>query len=37
MKSDAKLISLNVGLPSIVMSKGNPVSTGIFKEPVADV
>jgi MOSC domain-containing protein YiiM len=35
MKSDAKLISVNVGLPRIVMSKGNPVSTGIFKEPVA--
>jgi hypothetical protein len=31
MKSEAKLISLNVGLPSIVMSKGNPVSTGFSK------
>lgn len=34
MKSDAKLISVNVGLARIVMSKGNPVSTGILKEPV---
>ena len=34
MKSDAKLISVNVGLPRIVMSNGDPVSTGIFKEPV---
>ncbi|HEY6365939.1 MAG TPA: MOSC domain-containing protein [Candidatus Binatia bacterium] len=30
-----KLISVNVGLPRVVMSKGDPVSTGIFKEPVA--
>jgi MOSC domain-containing protein YiiM len=30
-----KLISLNVGLPRIVMRNGEPVSTGIFKEPVA--
>jgi MOSC domain-containing protein YiiM len=30
-----KLISLNVGLPRVVMSNGDPVSTGIFKEPVA--
>jgi MOSC domain-containing protein YiiM len=30
-----KLISVNVGLPRIVMSKGDPVSTGIFKVPVA--
>ncbi|HEV7747728.1 MAG TPA: MOSC domain-containing protein [Pyrinomonadaceae bacterium] len=29
-----KLISLNVGRPRIVMSNGEPVSTGIFKEPV---
>jgi MOSC domain-containing protein YiiM len=29
-----KLISLNVGRPRIVMSHGEPVSTGIFKEPV---
>jgi MOSC domain-containing protein YiiM len=35
MKSDAKLISVNVGLPRVVMSNGDPVSTGIFKEPVA--
>jgi MOSC domain-containing protein YiiM len=30
-----KLISVNVGLPRIVMSNGESVSTGIFKEPVA--
>jgi len=30
-----KLISVNVGLPRVVMSHGDPVSTGIFKEPVA--
>jgi MOSC domain-containing protein YiiM len=35
MISDAKLISVNVGLPRVVMSDGKPVSTGIFKEPVA--
>jgi len=35
MRSDMKLISVNVGLPRIVMSNGEPVSTGIFKEPVA--
>jgi MOSC domain-containing protein YiiM len=35
MRSDMKLISVNVGLPRIVMSDGDPVSTGIFKEPVA--
>jgi len=35
MKSAAKIISINVGLPRIVMSDGKPVSTGIFKEPVA--
>ena len=35
MKSAAKIISINVGLPRIVMSDGNPVSTGIFKDPVA--
>ena len=28
-----KLISLNVGLPRIVESNGEPVTTGIFKEP----
>ena len=35
MKADMKLISVNVGLPQVVMSNGEPVSTGIFKEPVA--
>ena len=30
-----KIISLNVGLPRIVERHGEPVSTGIFKEPVA--
>jgi MOSC domain-containing protein YiiM len=35
MKSDMKLISVNVGLPRVVMSNSEPVSTGIFKEPVA--
>jgi MOSC domain-containing protein YiiM len=30
-----KLISVNVGLPRVVMSNGDAVSTGIFKEPVA--
>jgi len=35
MKADMKLISVNVGLPRVVMSNGDPVSTGIFKEPVA--
>src|SRR5258708_36893722 len=29
-----KIISLNVALPRIVEYKGDPVSTGIFKEPV---
>ena len=28
-----KLISLNIGLPRIVESNGEPVTTGIFKEP----
>ena len=36
MQSDMKLISVNVGLPRVVMSNGAPVSTGIFKEPVAN-
>jgi MOSC domain-containing protein YiiM len=35
MKADMKLISVNVGLPRVVMSNGESVSTGIFKEPVA--
>ena len=34
MSSDLKLISVNVGLPRVVMSNGDAVSTGIFKEPV---
>jgi MOSC domain-containing protein YiiM len=34
MKADMKLVSVNVGLPRVVMSNGEPVSTGIFKEPV---
>src|SRR4051812_712182 len=29
-----KLISLNVARPRLVISSGQPVSTGIFKEPV---
>jgi MOSC domain-containing protein YiiM len=29
-----KLISVNVGLPRVVMNNGEPVATGIFKEPV---
>jgi hypothetical protein len=29
-----RLISVNMGLPRVVMSNGEPVSTGIFKEPV---
>lgn len=29
-----RLVSLNVGLPRIVSRNGEPVSTGIFKEPV---
>jgi MOSC domain-containing protein YiiM len=35
MKANMNLISVNVGLPRIVVSNGEPVSTGIFKEPVA--
>jgi MOSC domain-containing protein YiiM len=35
MKAGMKLISVNAGLPRVVMSNGEPVSTGIFKEPVA--
>ena len=30
-----KIISLNVGLPQLVLRNDEPVSTGIFKEPVA--
>jgi MOSC domain-containing protein YiiM len=29
-----KLISVNVGLPRVVMNNGEPVATGIFKDPV---
>lgn len=29
-----KLISVNIGLPRIVMQNGDPVSTGIFKTPI---
>jgi len=32
---NAKLISVNAGLPRLVMYNGNPVSTGIYKESVA--
>ena len=35
MRSDMKIISVNIGLPRLVVSNGDPVSTGIFKEPVA--
>ena len=35
MKADMRLISINVGLPRVVTFNGDPVSTGIFKEPVA--
>ena len=35
MKTDTKIVSVNVGVPRVVMSNGDPVSTGIFKEPVA--
>jgi MOSC domain-containing protein YiiM len=35
MKTDMKLSSVNVGLPRTVTLDGDPVSTGIFKEPVA--
>jgi MOSC domain-containing protein YiiM len=34
MKPDMKLISVNVGLPRVVMYNGDPVSTGIFKTPI---
>ena len=36
MHSDAKLISVNVGLPRLVTSNGDKVSTGIFKQPLTD-
>jgi MOSC domain-containing protein YiiM len=34
LKSNRKIISLNVGLPRVVEWNGEPVATGIFKEPV---
>src|ERR1043166_7984372 len=34
-KRAMKIISVNVGLPRLVMRNGESVSTGIFKEPVA--
>lgn len=30
-----KIVSINLGLPRLVMRDGEPISTGIFKEPVA--
>ena len=36
MTSEAKLLSVNVGRPRIVMSNGSPVSTGIYKTPVKE-
>jgi MOSC domain-containing protein YiiM len=33
--NEVKIISLNVGLPRLVLRNGEPVSIGIFKEPVA--
>jgi MOSC domain-containing protein YiiM len=35
MNADTELISVNVGLPRVITSNGDSVSTGIFKEPVA--
>jgi MOSC domain-containing protein YiiM len=34
-RADMKLISINVGLPRVVMNNGEPVTSGIFKDPVA--
>ena len=34
LSADAKLLSVNVGRPRLVMRNGEAVSTGIFKEPV---
>ncbi|HEY9458154.1 MAG TPA: MOSC domain-containing protein [Gaiella sp.] len=31
-----KVLSVNVGLPREVLWRGRPITTGIFKEPVAD-
>jgi MOSC domain-containing protein YiiM len=36
MERETKLVSVNVGLQRIVMNNGDPVSTGIFKAPVAE-
>ena len=35
MRSDAKLVSVNVGVPQVVASNGDPVLTGIFKKPIS--
>ena len=32
-----KVLSVNVGLPRLVEYNGEPVSTGIFKDPVEGV
>ena len=34
MKADMKLVSVNVGVPRLVMLNGDPVSMGIFKMPI---
>jgi MOSC domain-containing protein YiiM len=31
-----KLISINVAKPRLVLNNGEPISTGIFKEPVQE-
>src|ERR1041384_7425888 len=30
-----KIVSINVGLPQLAMRNGEPVSTGIFKQPIS--
>jgi MOSC domain-containing protein YiiM len=35
MSTEKRLLSVNVGRPRLIMRNGEPVSTGIFKEPVA--
>ena len=35
MNPETKIVSLNVGLPRLVLRNDEPVSTGIFKEPIA--
>lgn len=30
-----RIVSVNVGIPRLVLQNGEPVSTGIFKEPIA--